>query len=180
MAETGGGVYPASPHATGAAYVLPSMRPPPFSVFLETHRDVVHRVLVAYLGPDDADDCFQETFMKALRAYPRVADGGDLRGWILTIARRAAIDAARARARRPEPVAAPEPPPVDGTPLPGDPALWRAVRALPPRQREAVTLRYVGDLGYREIGAAMGCSEEAARRSAFEGIRRLREVWDGR
>jgi len=153
------------------------MPPPPFSVFLATHRDVVHRFLVACVGPDEADDCFQETFIKALRAYPRVVDEGDLRGWILTIARRTAIDAARARVRRAEPVAAPEPAPLDGTPELGDPALWAAVRALPPRQREAVSLRYVADLGYREIGEAMGCSEEAARRSAFEGLRRLREVW---
>lgn len=156
------------------------MPPPPFSVFLETHREVVHRFLVACVGPDDADDCLQETFIKALRAYPRVVDGGGLRAWVLTIARRTAIDAVRARARRPEPVADPEPEPVDDTPAVGDAGLWSAVRALPPRQREAVTLRFVGDLGYREVGAAMGCSEEAARRSAFEGLRRLREVWDGR
>ena len=155
------------------------MAPPPFAVFLDAHRDAVHRFLVACVGPDDADDCFQETFMKALRAYPDVVDDGGLRAWVMTIARRTAIDMARARSRRAVPVADPEPPPVDGTPAVGDPGLWAAVRDLPPRQREAVALRYVGDLGYREVGAAMGCSEEAARRSVFEGLRRLREVWDG-
>lgn len=153
--------------------------PPPFATFVETHREVVRRVLVTFVGPDEADDCLQETFIKALRAYADLDDRGDLRAWVLTIARRTAIDSLRARARRPEPVADPEPPPADGTPAIGDPGLWRAVRALPARQREAVTLRFVGDMGYREIGAAMGCSEEAARRSAFEGVRRLREVWDG-
>lgn len=154
--------------------------PPPFATFLQSHHDVVRRVLVTYVGPDEADDCLQETFIKALRAYPDVDDRGDLRAWVLTIARRTAIDALRARARRADPVADPEPPAGDGIPEPGDPGLWRAVRALPARQREAVTLRFVGDMGYREIGAAMGCSEEAARRSAFEGIRRLREVWHDR
>jgi RNA polymerase sigma factor (sigma-70 family) len=59
----------------------------------------------------------------------------------------------------------------------GDPALWAAVRGLPPRQRAAVTLRYVNDLPYAEIGRVIGSSEEAARSSAFEGLRRLREVW---
>lgn len=156
------------------------MTPPPFALFLAEHRDVVHRMLVALVGADDADDCFQETFMKALRAYDGVVDDGDLRGWVLTIARRTAIDAIRARRRRPDPVAEPDGAQVDGTPEPGDPALWAAVRALPPRQREAVALRYVGDLSYREVGVAMGCSEEAARRSAFEGVRRLREVVGGR
>jgi len=156
------------------------MTPPPFPRFLEEHRDAVYRFLVATAGPGEADDCFQETFLKALRAYPDLDDGTNLRAWVLTIARRTAIDAHRSRRRRPEPAADPEPPPMDGTPELGDPALWAAVRALPPRQRAAVALRYVSDLPYAQVGRVMGCSEEAARRSAFEGIRRLREVWDGR
>ncbi len=152
--------------------------PPPFSRFLEDHREAVYRFLVATVGPDEADDCFQETFMKALRAYPRLRHGDNLRAWALTIARRTAIDAARGRRRRPLPAADPEPAPVDGTPEVGDPSLWAAVRGLPPRQRAAVTLRYVNDLPYAEIGRVIGSSEEAARRSAFEGLRRLREVWN--
>lgn len=157
------------------------MPPPPFSVFLAEQREAVYRVLAASLPPDDVDDAFQETFIKALRAYPRLRDDdGNPRGWVLTIARRVSIDATRARGRRAEPVADPEPPPVDGTPAAPDPALWAAVRALPPRQRAAVALHYVGDLPYDDVARAMGCSTDAARRSAFEGMRRLREVWDGR
>ena len=154
------------------------MPPPPFSVFLVDQREVVHRFLMSLLPPDDVDDAFQETFIKALRAYPRLRDDANLRGWVLTIARRVAIDATRARRRRPEPVAEPEPAPADGTPVVTDPALWAAVRALPPRQRQAVALHYVGDLAYDDVARAMGCSTDAARRSAFEGVRRLREVWD--
>jgi RNA polymerase sigma factor (sigma-70 family) len=154
--------------------------PPPFSRFLDDHREAVYRFLVAAVGPDEADDCFQETFIKALRAYPRLTSADNLRGWVLTIARRTAIDAARSRGRRPAPAADPEPPAVDGTPAAGEPELWAAVRTLPPRQRAAVTLRYVNDLAYADVGRVIGCSEEAARRSAFEGLRRLREVWDGR
>jgi RNA polymerase sigma factor (sigma-70 family) len=155
------------------------MRPPPFSLFLERHRHEVLRLLTAMVGPDEADDCFQETFIKALRAYPDLREeGGDLRGWVLTIARRTAIDAIRARGRRAEPVAEPEARGDDGVPLPADESLWAAVRALPPKQRTAVALHYVGDLGYAEVGRAMETSEDAARRSAFEGMRTLREVWD--
>jgi RNA polymerase sigma factor (sigma-70 family) len=153
--------------------------PPPFSRFLEDHREAVYRFLLATVGPDEADDCFQETFIKALRAYPRLTGADNLRGWVLTIARRTAIDAARSRGRRPVPAPALEPPAPDGTPEPGDAGLWEAVRGLPPRQRAAVTLRYVNDLSYAEIGRVTGSSEEAARRSAFEGVRRLREVWNG-
>ena len=70
---------------------------PPFDAFLEEHREVVYRFLVAAVGPDDADDCFQETFISALRAYGRLIDGSNLRGWVLTIAQRRALDAYRFR-----------------------------------------------------------------------------------
>jgi RNA polymerase sigma factor (sigma-70 family) len=57
-----------------------------------------------------------------------------------------------------------------------DPELWSAVRELPPRQRAAVALRFAADLSHRDVGAAMGCTEEAARRSAADGLKRLRKV----
>ena len=130
--------------------------PPPFSRFLEDHREAVYRFLLATVGPDEADDCFQETFIKALRAYPRLTSADNLRGWVLTIARRTAIDAARGRGRRPVPAPDLEPPAPDGTPEAADAGLWAAVRGLPPRQRAAVTLRYVNDLSYAEIGRVTG------------------------
>src|SRR5881275_2066051 len=67
---------------------------PPFQRFLEDHRDDVWRFLVAAVGRTDADDCFQETFMAAMRAYPRLRAGGpdhNLRAWVLTIAHRKAL-----------------------------------------------------------------------------------------
>ena len=75
---------------------------PPFQRFLEDHRDDVWRFLVAAVGRTDADDCFQETFIAALRGYERM-DGRHPRAWVMTIARRKAIDHHRARGRRPEP-----------------------------------------------------------------------------
>jgi RNA polymerase sigma factor (sigma-70 family) len=149
---------------------------PPFQRFLDTHAPDVHRFLVAAVGPVDADDCFQETFLSALRAYARLRSGTNLRAWVLTIAHHKAIDAHRSRRRRATPTASV---PEAGAPetADGEPALWRAVRALPPKQRDAVLLRYVNDLAHAEIGAAIGCSEEAARRNVHEGVRKLREEW---
>jgi RNA polymerase sigma factor (sigma-70 family) len=148
---------------------------PPFQRFLEAHADEVLRVLRAIAGPDDADDAFQETFVSALRAYPRLRPDSDLRAWVLTIARRKALDAHRARARRAVPVA--EPPERPGPP-PADPdqELWDRVRGLPERQRTAVVLRFVGDLAYARVAEVMGGTEEAARRNVHEGLRKLREV----
>lgn len=151
---------------------------PPFQAFLDAHRDDVYRFLVATVGPVDADDCFQETFLSALRAYPRLARDSNLRAWVLTIAHRKGMDAHRSRARRPVPVeelperaVAPE--------SNGRPEVWAQVRELPPKQRAAVAYRFVSDLSYREIGAAMGTSEEAARRNVHEGLRKLREAVEG-
>jgi RNA polymerase sigma factor (sigma-70 family) len=152
---------------------------PPFQRFLDTERDVVWRFLVASVGRSEADDCFQETFISALRAYPKLRSDSNLRAWVLTIAHRKALDAHRGRARRALPVAEPaaahdraavaEPQEHDGE-------LWDAVGALPERQRSAVTLRFMADLPHREIAAAIGCSEDAARRSLHEGLAKLRRA----
>ena len=153
--------------------------PPPFPRFLDEHREVVYRFLAATVGPDDADDCFQETFISALRAYPRLRGDSNLRGWLFTIAHRKALDSHRARGRRAIPLA--DLPESVGEPLlnGAEPELWRAVGGLPTKQRAAVLLRFAGDLAYREIGDATGTSEEAARRNVHEGLKKLREVWAG-
>ena len=153
---------------------------PPFDAFLEEHREVVYRFLVAAVGPDDADDCFQETFISALRAYRRLIDGSNLRGWVLTIAQRRALDVHRRR-RKVRLVARAtaangEPSTYDRLPGDEDGDVWRAVRDLPARQRTAVLHRYVSDLAYAEIGRVMGTSEEAARQNVSLGLKRLRSM----
>ena len=145
---------------------------------IDTHRADVWRFLVASVGPGEAEDCFQETFLSALRAYPRLRPDSNLRAWILTIAHRKALDTHRAARRRPVAVADIDPGGADerAASLP-DGELWGAVAALPPRQRAAVLLRCAGDLSHRQVAEALGCSEEAARRSAHEGLKKLREVY---
>jgi RNA polymerase sigma factor (sigma-70 family) len=161
---------------------------PPFQALIDEHRDDIYRFLRASVGADDADDCFQETFIAALRAYPRLRGNSNLRGWLFTIAHRKALDSHRARGRRAIPVQElPEPlgrsstmeeggssPDLNG----GEPELWRAVGDLPPKQKAAVLLRFAGDLAYREIATATATTEEAARRNVHEGLKKLREVWD--
>ncbi|HVE67862.1 MAG TPA: sigma-70 family RNA polymerase sigma factor [Solirubrobacteraceae bacterium] len=150
---------------------------PPFQAVLDEHREDVYRFLVALAGRQEADDCFQETLMSAIRAYPKLDPAADGRAWLFTIARRKAVDSHRARGRRAIPVdSVPEATaPSNGTGP--DPELWGLVRALPPKQRAAVALRFVADLSHAEVGAALDCSEEAARRNLHEGIARLREEW---
>jgi RNA polymerase sigma factor (sigma-70 family) len=150
--------------------------PPPFQVFLEDNRDAVWRFLVSSVGPSDAEDCFQETFISALRAYPRLRAGSNTTAWVLTIAHRKAVDFHRGRARRALPVAEVQALDTRACDARGtaDGELWGAVRELPPRQRSAVVLRFLADLAHRDIAAAIGCSEDAARRSLHEGLQKLR------
>jgi RNA polymerase sigma factor (sigma-70 family) len=154
---------------------------PPFQRFLDDHGSAVHGFLVASVGQNEADDCWQETFIAALRAYPSLEHGGNLRSWVLTIAHHKAIDSHRARGRRPVPSdVLPEMETaagVPGTTVDGQHALWRLVDGLPPKQQAAVRHRFVEDLGYADIGTLLGCSEAAARRSVHEGIKKLRETW---
>lgn len=146
---------------------------PPFQNLLDEHAADVMGVLRGAVGRSEAEDCFQETFLAALRAYPKLGDASNLRGWLLTIAHRKAIDHHRANGRRPLPVA--EVAEVAVTDPEPDDGIWAAVGVLPPKQRAAVALRYACDLPHAEIAAALGCSPEAARRSLHEGIKRLRK-----
>jgi RNA polymerase sigma factor (sigma-70 family) len=147
---------------------------PPFQELIDMHGSDVHRFLVAMVGRTAADDCYQETWISALRAYPRLRDAANLRGWLLTIAHRKAIDQVRARARRPVPVGdVPEHAALDPS-MNGQDELWRLVRELPPKQRTAIALRYVFDAAHADIASVMGTSEDAARRNVHEGLKRLR------
>ncbi|MEZ5169953.1 MAG: sigma-70 family RNA polymerase sigma factor [Acidimicrobiia bacterium] len=153
---------------------------PPFQRLLDQHSEAVYRFLVASVGPHDADDCFQETFLSAMRAYPRLRNDENLRGWILTVAHRKALDHHRSSARRhgrrqllaamPSNRGA-----ADDDASDHDDELWETVGALPPKQRDAVVHRYVNDLTYRRIGELTGCTEVAARRNCHEGVKKLRK-----
>jgi RNA polymerase sigma factor (sigma-70 family) len=150
---------------------------PPFQLLLDRHRGDVYRFLVASVGPVDADDCFQETWIAALRAYPRLKRADNLRAWLLRIAHRKAIDSHRARRRRARPT---DPLPETAAPdqvVDGEPELWAAVRRLPPKQRAAVFCRSVLGMPYAELAGLLDCSQDAARRNVHQGLKALREEW---
>jgi RNA polymerase sigma factor (sigma-70 family) len=154
-----------SPRALKAA---PQAAPPPFERFYEDHRAAVFGELRRLLGAQAAEDAYQETFLRALRAYDRLRHADNLRAWALTIARRVAADQHRRRDAEPE---APEPS-LDTRPAYAE--LGELAGALPRKERAAVVLRYGYDLSYAAIGAALGSSEQAARQAASSGVRRLR------
>ena len=144
---------------------------PPFELFYESHKGEVLAFLRRRAGRDRADDLFQETFLRALRAYGRLEHGEHLRAWVLTIATNAVVDAAR----RERPTAELSVEPAGEDQRPAVEELAPLTDDLPPKERAAVVLRYGYDLDYDTIGAALGSSGEAARQTASSGVRRLRK-----
>jgi RNA polymerase sigma factor (sigma-70 family) len=145
------------------------MRIPAFERFYAEHRDEVFGYLARLLGREAAEDAFQETFLRALRAYERLEHGRHLRAWAFTIATRVALDERR---RRKPAAEAPEVAVLDSRPAFAE--LEHLAGELPATERAAVVLRYGYDLPYTDIAAALGSSEEAARQAASAGVRRLR------
>jgi RNA polymerase sigma factor (sigma-70 family) len=153
--------------------MMAEVRVPPFETFYAEHRDEVLGLLRRRLGAMESEDAFQETFLRALRAYDRLDHGEHLRAWVLTIASRVAIDARR----RSRPKAELQEQPVDDE-RPAYADLGELTDGLPPKERAAVVLRYGYDLGYDQIAAALDSSPVAARQAASSGVRRLRERRD--
>jgi RNA polymerase sigma factor (sigma-70 family) len=142
---------------------------PPFERFYEEYRDEVLRLLRRRLGADRAEDAFQETFLRALRAYGRLDHGAHLRAWVLTIAQNVAVDTLR-RARPTDELV--ETGAADEQPAYTE--LADLTDGLGPKERAAVLLRYGYDLSYDQIATALGSTPAAARQAASTGVRRIR------
>lgn len=153
----------------------PGMGQEPFEALVERYGPVVLRVCWAVVGPTLAEDAWSETFLAALRAYPKLPAGSNVEAWLVTIARNKAIDQLRAQARRPEPME--HVPEVAGwEERDADLDLWNALRRLPPRQRETVAYHYLAGLPYTEIARIVGGNPAAARRAGADGVASLRNM----
>ena len=144
---------------------------PPFERFYDAHRDEIYSFLVRRLGRNRADDAFQETFLRALRAYDDLEHGRHLRAWVFTIASRISIDEIRKTRVYDAPADWQE---ADEDARPTYAELEHLTADLPPKEKAAVVLRYGYDLDYETIGDALGSNADAARQAASSGVRRLR------
>lgn len=153
---------------------------PPFQQLVDAHWRDVARLARSLAGPGEGDDVAQQAWTQALAAYPNLKSSANLRSWLMTITARCAMDGHRSRARRPMPVdAVPETrshvPAADSLVAEANSGLWERVRALPPRQREAIALRYVADLDHAGVAAAMGTTRAATRRLVSDALAALRD-----
>ncbi len=155
---------------------------PPFQQLVDAHWRDVGRLAYALAGPVDGDDVAQQAWTQALAAYPRLRSTSNLRGWLLTITSRCAMDVHRSRGRR----AVPAPDvavigEISGRPLVTGPendrpdeTLWSHVADLPERQRHAVVLKYVVDLDHATIAKALGTTPAMSRRLVSDALATLR------
>jgi RNA polymerase sigma-70 factor (ECF subfamily) len=166
-----------------------SRLPPPFEELMQRHEREIMRYLLRVTGHrEDAADLFQETFIRAYRAYPRINRDGDLRPWLYTIATNLCRNRARDSARRSRVIVqSSDDSPPDGRGKshrsPHEDEGYAAVRmrelvsGLPAKQRQSIHLRYFAGLEYAEIAAAMGCSEESARANVSQAMKKLKATW---
>jgi RNA polymerase sigma-70 factor (ECF subfamily) len=165
--------------------------PPPFEELMRRHEQEIMRFLLRATGNrEDAGDLFQETWLRAYRAYPRLAPDADARPWLYAIAANLWRNRARDRARRARVIVAQMPEHLAPARTKSGRAahendgyaaihLRQLISALPRKQREALYLRYFAGLDYAEIGAAMQCSAQAARANVSQAARKLKAGrWD--
>jgi RNA polymerase sigma-70 factor (ECF subfamily) len=167
---------------------LPTI-PLPFEDAMRRHDREIMRFLVRMTRDrEDALDLFQETFLRAYRAYPDLDSAAGLRPWLFKIAANLCRNRARDRARHSRVIA----PDADADALDAvsprhsnfanhtgpDSAfdLRRAIADLPGKQGQAFVMRKIVGLDYSEIGAALGCSEESARAGVYQALRKLKEL----
>jgi RNA polymerase sigma-70 factor (sigma-E family) len=129
-------------------------------------------------NPHDAADLAQEALVRLGERWSKVSAQGDPEGYVRTTMARLHISWWRRR-RREHPVQVlPERSYVDAgiAEAEGDLGLWRAVTALPPRQRAVLMLRYHEQLSDEEIARLLGVSRGTVRSQAARGLEKLRDV----
>ena len=148
----------------------------PFDEVVSQHGPTVLRVCRAMVGPIDADDAWSETFLSALRAYPKLPADANVEAWLVTIAHRKVIDLVRKARRAAMPVAeVPGRADRDSTSTAAR-SIWLGCWAGSRTGSDSPSIyHYLGGLPYAEVAAVMGGSPEAARRAAADGIAKLRK-----
>ncbi len=152
----------------------------PFETLVEMHRDEIFAYLWRLIPGDQAEDCLQETFLRAFRAYKRTATDSNYRAWLYKIATNVARTAntrrQREMTRKLHHTVAPEGRTLlDAVILSDDlKIVLRAVEALPHKQRAALMMRKYQEISYKDIGVALECSPGTARAHVYQALKKLR------
>lgn len=156
---------------------------PDFEALVERHSAEIFAYIWRMLrDTGDAEDCLQETFLRAFRSYARVQAGTNYRAWLYKIATNAARSHWKRR-RRSETHTVDLDPELrgNGTSVTEQveqktllAAVMSAVEGLPDQQRLALIMRKYQELSYAEIAEALECTEAAARANVYQAVKKLR------
>ena len=147
------------------------------------HGPALGRLCMALVGSQaEADDLVQETLLDAHSAFAGYRAEGSLRAWLFAIARKKCARHLERNTKQGAHLTLVHA--TDGR----SPALESlieheravtartALAAIRPSEREALVLRYLGELSFREVGQACGIDEAAARKRVSRALARLREI----
>jgi RNA polymerase sigma-70 factor (ECF subfamily) len=168
---------------------------PPFATIVTLHQEAVYRYLLRFTrNPQDAQDLFQDTFLRAHRAYAALPADADVRAWLMRIAINLTKNYLRDRQRRRRIIvdvtlddasdggkrAVETSADTEGVMISREIAhtLLTAIDALPFRQRVALVQRQFEGLDYSVIAAHLGCSQDSARAHVYQALRKLRLALD--
>ncbi|MBX3071027.1 MAG: RNA polymerase sigma factor [Thermomicrobiales bacterium] len=160
-----------------------------FDTLVDMHQREIYRyALHLTRNQADADDLYQDTFLKAYKAFDRLDASANYRAWLYRIATNTFLSAKRkANRERPLDVAADgelaavqedQPASLDARDLLVE--VERFIQTLPEKQRVALVLRKYQEFDYRQIGEVLKCSDEAARANVYEALRKLRACFGDR
>jgi RNA polymerase sigma-70 factor (ECF subfamily) len=154
-----------------------------FEALVEAHSGEIFAYVWRLLRDTaDAEDCLQDTFLRAYRSFSRVKAGSNYRAWLYKIATNTARTYAKQRGRINARTIDLDPDLESDRSSPAErveqrqliEAVTQAVEALPHQQRAALLMRQYQELSYEDIAAALECSEEAARANVYQALRKLR------
>lgn len=158
---------------------------PRFEDLIEQHHNEIFAYLWRLLGNErqsdvvlQVEDLTQEVFLRAFENFLRLRRDSNYRAWLYKIATNCAYTKLRQSKNRREKNLTPNVVATDITSSPASESMHKRLRALvdalPAKQRACVTMRYLQDLDYSEIGSILDCTEESARANVYQAIRRLR------
>jgi RNA polymerase sigma-70 factor, ECF subfamily len=159
-----------------------------FMALYDLYASRVHGLTLRILGdPMMAEEATQDTFLKLWsRAREYRAERGDFLPWLLTIARRIAIDRLRLESRRPALSNSTDPdetlkgfPDLDSD---SDESRWRslyfAVQALHPDHRTVIELAYYQGMSQSEIAEVLGWPLGTVKTRLRAAMKNLRRMWN--
>ncbi len=147
-----------------------------FDQFYGTYFDRIARALTLAGGGDRelAHDAAQEGFARALRHWSKVRSMDRPDGWVYVVAMNTMRDYWRRTERRRGRASDPAVPADNTSPVATRVSVREAIATLPPRQREAVVLRYLADLPLADVADAMGCAIGTVKATLHQATQSMR------